>query len=116
MYGTWASATLIIFGYYSISLCRKPQIYNAWAVLGLEILGVIFWLVSFSLCAEWTAAFNHDWYFGNDKTFGGWKAPFNPDDLKFDVYKRDVVERSTAHWKASIGLMGTAAGLGALEL
>lgn len=116
-----ASATLIIFGYYAISLCRKPEFYNAWVVLGLEIFGVIFWLVSFALCAEWTATFNHRTYFGTgastdyDSTnFGFWNAPFTPEDIGLE--SRDIVTGAPAKWKTGVALMGTAAGLGALEL
>jgi hypothetical protein len=111
-----ASATLIIFGYYSVSLCKKPELYNAWAILGLEIFGVIFWLVSFALCADWTATFNHDIYLGSGtKTnYGFWNAPFTPEDIGLE--SRDLAKRATNKWKASIGLMGTAAGLGAVEL
>ena len=102
--------------YYSVSLMKKPNLYNAWAVLGLEILGVIFWLVSFALCAEWTHAYNHDIYTGNGRTtnYGFWNPPFTPEDIGLE--SRDLAKRATNKWKASIGLMGTAAGLGALEL
>lgn len=111
-----ASATLVILGYYSVSLCRKPKLYNAWAVLGLEIFGVIFWLVSFALCAEWTAAFNHDvyWSLGKTTNYGFWNAPFRPEDIGLE--SRGLSKRATNPWRASVGLMGTAAGLGALEL
>lgn len=118
-----ASATLIIFAYYAVSLCSKPELYNAWAVLGLEIFGVIFWLVSFALCADWTAGFNHRRYWSTASTstsdsprYVPWIAPFKPEDFDLDLGRRDIVTRSPEKWKAGVALMGTAAGLGALEL
>ena len=121
-----AAATLLIFAYYTLSLCRFPHLYSPWAVLGLEIFGVIFWLTSFALCAEWTATFNHSWWTHGSKSatsYGFWNAPFRPEDIGLASrslpFIGGLMKRAAAGenmWKASVGLMGAAAGLGAVQL
>ncbi|KPI44744.1 uncharacterized protein AB675_8671 [Cyphellophora attinorum] len=116
-----ASATLLVFAYYTLSLCRWPHFYSAWAVLGLEIFGVIFWLTSFALCAEWTATFNHSWWTHGSSTatnYGFWNAPFRPEDIGLQSRGIPVIKRALASekkWKSAVALMGTAAGLGAVQ-
>ncbi|KIW13014.1 hypothetical protein PV08_08201 [Exophiala spinifera] len=107
-----ASASLIIFVYYFIALSRQPNLYNRWAVLGLEIFGVIFWLTSFALMAQWTSVYN-GWWYGNGNSYGFWDAPYRPEDVGFA--KRTVVKRSVNKYHAGVALAGTAAGLGAVE-
>jgi hypothetical protein len=110
-----ASATLIIFAYYFVALSRKPQYYNRWAVLALEIFGVIFWLVSFALCAEWTAVYNDGyWWNGGHTSYGFWNAPFSPKDIGLQSGR--LRRRGANKYRAGVGLAGTAAGLGAVEL
>jgi hypothetical protein len=46
-----ALATMIIT-VYIIAAERSPVIYNYWAILGLDIFAIIFWIVSFSLLAS----------------------------------------------------------------
>jgi hypothetical protein len=119
---TQASATLLVFAYYTLSLCRWPHLYSAWAVLGLEIFGVIFWLTSFALCAEWTATFNHSWWTHGSSTatnYGFWNAPFRPEDIGLQSRGIPAIKRALSNekqWKAAVALMGTAAGLGAVQL
>ncbi|KAL6251099.1 hypothetical protein RBB50_001307 [Rhinocladiella similis] len=107
-----ASASLIIFVYYFIALSRQPSLYNRWAVLGLEIFGVIFWLTSFALMAQWTSVYN-GWWYGNGNSYGFWDAPYHPEDLGFA--KRTIARRSVNKYHAGVALAGTAAGLGAVE-
>ena len=103
-----------MFAYYSITLCSKPEWYNLWAILALEVLGVIFWLTSFALCAEWTSAFNHvqDWRDGEYED-GFWNAPFAPEDIGL---RSASFKKATSRSRACVGLMGAASGLGALQL
>jgi len=48
--------TLILRGYYIISSSCAPRAYNYWAVLSLESLAVLFWLITFALLADIVAA------------------------------------------------------------
>jgi hypothetical protein len=103
-----------------LALDRKIVPYDKWAVLGLEIFGVIFWAVSFSLCAEWTAAFNWSFYFGGgnyDSTntkYGFWNADFDPSDI--GLVSRGLTKRSSSKWTGGVACAGVASGLGAIEL
>jgi hypothetical protein len=104
---------LIIFAYYFVALSRKPMLYNRWAVLGLEIFGLVFWAVSFSLCAAWTAGANW-WNWGDDTQYAFWNAPFDPEDI--GLIGRSLVKRSSNKWRAGVACGGVTAGLGAVEL
>ena len=91
------------------------MLYNRWAVLGLELFGLIFWAVSFSLGAEWTSAANNDYFFkGGDTRYGFWNAPFNPEDI--GLIGRSLAKRSSSKWRGGVACGGVAAGLGAVEL
>ncbi|KAL7620872.1 hypothetical protein AAE478_009870 [Parahypoxylon ruwenzoriense] len=51
-------ATLITSIYCLVAHCGPPKAFNYWAILGLDIFLVIFWLISFAiLAAQVTAAF-----------------------------------------------------------
>lgn len=108
-----ASASLLVFVYYFVALSRQPGLYNRWAVLGLEIFGVAFWLVSFLLLAHWTSVYNAYW-FGENGSYGWWNAPYAPDEIGFR--KRSILKRSTNKYHTGVVLAGTAAGLGGVEL
>ena len=52
-----AVCTLIIVVYNLVATMAVPAMYNYWAILGLDIFGVVFWLVSFALLASEVAAY-----------------------------------------------------------
>jgi len=52
-----AVCTLIIVVYNLVAAIAVPAMYNYWAILGLDIFGVVFWLVSFALLASEVAAY-----------------------------------------------------------
>lgn len=80
--------------------------------MGLEIFGVIFWLVTFVLLAHWTSVYNGFWY-GENNAYGFWNAPFAPADV--GIRSRSIVKRGTNKYHAGVALAGTAAGLGGVE-
>lgn len=102
-----------------MALSRKPALYNRWVVLGLEIFGVFFWLVSFALLANWTRRFNgfNRWY-GDGDSYGFWNAPYSPEDVGFTKRAPRFGPKKGGHSNRHVGvaLAGTAAGLGGLEL
>lgn len=106
-----SSATLLIFVYYYVCLSYKPRLYNRWVILGLEIFGVIFWVVAFSLLAEWTAFYNaNNWWLSYyDDTYGNWDYPYTYEKSRHSG-------RMGGKYRAAIALAGTASGLGAVEL
>ncbi|KIM92933.1 hypothetical protein OIDMADRAFT_62057 [Oidiodendron maius Zn] len=53
-----AIATIIITVYIIVSSTATPVAYNYWAILGLDIFAVIFWIVAFALLASEVAPFN----------------------------------------------------------
>jgi len=76
---------------------------------------VVFWLVSFSLLANFTSWYNgSDYWYGAGDSYGFWKAPYSPEDVGFS--KRARVGKSHSKYHAGVALAGTAAGLGAVEL
>ena len=77
-----SSASLLVFVYYFLALSRQPALYNRWTVLGLEIFGVVFWLVSFLLLAHWTSVYNAYWLGENDG-YDWWNTSIAPDDIGF---------------------------------
>lgn len=109
----------MIFGYYIVALSHKPELYNRWVVLGFEIFGVFFWLVSFALLANFTSRFNgrNRWY-GDGDSYGFWNAPYTPEDVGFDKRAPRFGPKNGGLSKMHVGiaLAGTAAGLGAVEL
>ncbi|KIV88965.1 hypothetical protein PV10_08589 [Exophiala mesophila] len=106
-----SSATLLIFVYYYVCLSYKPRLYNRWVILGLEIFGVVFWIVAFALLADWTAFYNaNNWWLNyyDDNYDYSWEYPYTNDKSRHSG-------RLGGKYRAAIGLAGTAAGLGAVE-
>jgi hypothetical protein len=48
---------MIIVVYNLVATMAVPAMYNYWAVLGLDIFAIIFWIISFSLLASEVAAY-----------------------------------------------------------
>ena len=78
---------------------------------------MIFWAVSFSLCAEWTALARGDWVgLHGDTRYGFWNAPFNPEDIGL-IARSPIKKRSlSSEYHGGVACGGIAAGLGAVEL
>lgn len=92
-----AIVTLIICIYYIVAEFGAPAIYNYWAVLGLDIFLVLFWLISFALLAAQIAPY---------------MAGYTSCDYYGDCYS---VTLSDAE-KTYAGALAAAAGIGGLEL
>lgn len=99
----------MIGGYHRLALRYKPVLYNCWAVLSLEAFGVIFWLASFILLAEWTALFNNSVYWG--QTY----LAYLPYNITHDAKRALVLDTSPGEYHAGVILAGIATGLGGLE-
>jgi hypothetical protein len=52
-----ALATIIITVYIIVSTAAAPVAYNYWAILGLDIFAVVFWIIAFPLLASEVASF-----------------------------------------------------------
>jgi len=95
-------ATMIIVGYILASEMLVTGLYNYWAILGLDIFAMIFWLISFALLASEVAAFSIiDYCYG------------------YYCYKKrdfsDLSKRATTNPHTYRNAMAAASGLGALE-
>jgi len=102
-----ALATMIIAVYNIVSSTGLKVAYNYWAILGLDIFAIVFWIISFSYEA-WTTAAATDWY--ESVYTCTW----------YDGYcykKRDLplVSRATTNVYTYRNSMAAAAGLGGLE-
>jgi hypothetical protein len=104
-----AIATMIIT-VYVIAAERAPMIYNYWAILGLDIFAIVFWVISFSLLASEVAS----WVIYTDN-FGC------TTDIFGDVvcYKKRSLGLSKRFWTTSPyryrDSMAAASALGGLE-
>lgn len=86
-----------------------PIIYNYWAILGLDILGVIFWLVSFALLASEVATYKSDLDSFNSCIYEVDGVCFYKRSLP-SLQKRDTTIEDYYH------ALAATAGLGAVEL
>ena len=100
-----SSATIIVFAYYFVALSRNPALYNRWAVLSLEAVGTLLWLVSLALLSGWTAHHRG----GPPSGYGFWHAPFRPSAVGLQSHPQNK------NRKTGIAFAGTAAGLSGLE-
>jgi hypothetical protein len=99
---------MIIVVYYLVATIAMPIIYNYWAVLGVDIFAVIFWLISFALLASEVAAYQIVYDTGCSYTFDGY------------CYKKRglnlLPKRATTNAATYRNALAAASGLGGLEL
>lgn len=89
-----------------MAFSRKPFLYNRWAIIALESVGTLLWLVSLALLARWTSFYHRIGQGG----YGFWHAPFPPQAIGLQNHPKSASRR------AGIALAGTAAGLSGVEL
>jgi len=106
-----AIATLITVVYILVAELSAPAAYNYWAILGLDIFCIIFWIISMSIMAWEVAATS--WYI-NDSSSGS--TCYYDYTLLEDVCykKRDLTKRYTTYYTYR-NVMAAAAGLAGLE-
>jgi membrane protein implicated in regulation of membrane protease activity len=98
--GHQAIATIIITIYVAVAELAVPAIYNYWAIMGLDIFGVIFWLSSFITMAVEASNF----------------GTFNFYDYYFVKRYATLVKRDTTNAHTYKNVMAATAAMGALEL
>jgi hypothetical protein len=86
--------------------------YNYWAILGLDIFAIVFWLISFALLASEVAAYRIVTYTANDCYYSYAGVCY---------YKRSraletLAKRATTNVYTYRNAMAAASGLGGLEL
>ena len=98
---------MIIAIYVIVAETGAPVMYNYWAILGLDIFAIIFWITSFSLLASEVAAY-HIVTYTNHCTYYYYG---------YCVKKRSLEERAaTTNVYTYRNAMAAASGLGGLEL
>jgi hypothetical protein len=107
-----AIATLIITIYIIVAETGAPVIYNYWAILGLDIFAIVFWIISFSLLASEVAAYQIVTYTADDCYYSYAGVCY---------YKRsraleNLTKRATTNVYTYRNAMAAASGLGGLEL
>jgi hypothetical protein len=95
-----ALATIIALIYVLVATHSQPIIYQYWAILGLEIFCLIFWLISFALLASEVA----------------FAAAYDCGGSYFDAYGDYIVVTCSSTTLGIIGLFGVCAGVGGIEL
>jgi len=101
-----ALATIIISIYVIVAETGAPVMYNYWAILGLDIFAIVFWITSFSLLASEVAAYQIVTYSNDDCTYYYYG---------YCVKKRNLEERATTNVYTYRNSMAAASGLGGLE-
>ncbi|KAM3067842.1 hypothetical protein ACMFMG_011326 [Clarireedia jacksonii] len=106
-------ATIIITVYFLLATLTFPSLYNYWAILGLDILAVIFWVVSFPLLGSEIASYS-DYYTGYSSSYDC-LSEYN--GYCYYKHKRglDIVKRATTTLYTYRNAMIAAAALGGLE-
>ncbi|PQE13557.1 Integral membrane protein [Rutstroemia sp. NJR-2017a BVV2] len=108
-------ATIIIVVYYLLATLSFPSLYNYWAILGLDILAVIFWVVSFPLLASEIA--NYTEYYSYTDYYSGYDCSYSYDGYCYYKQKRglEIAKRATTTFYTYRNAMIAAAALGGLE-
>lgn len=97
---------MIIAVYYFVASTGLPAAYNYWAIIGLDIFAIIFWLISFAVTAAQVSAYS--WYYST-----GYSCTYY---YGYCVKKRELAPRATTNIYTYRNAMAAAAGLGGLEL
>lgn len=98
---------MIITIYYIVSTMALKSAYNYWAILGLDIFAIVFWLISFALLASEVAAFL--WGYG-------YSSSTSTCYYGYCYKKRDIAARATTDLYTYRNSLAAASGLGGLEL
>jgi len=117
-----AIATIIITLYIILATMVWPVMYNYWAILGLDVFAIIFWLVSFALLAsevnqvKSTFSYYYDPYSSSSSSYSGSNCATYY-GYTYCVKKRDVgvLTKRSDVLKTYYSAMAAAAGLGGLE-
>jgi hypothetical protein len=98
---------MIISVYVIVASTAAPVMYNYWAILGLDIFAIVFWIISFSLLGSEVAAYQIVNYSSDDCIYSYAGVCY---------YKRSLAARSTTNVYTYRNAMAAASGLGGLEL
>jgi hypothetical protein len=99
---------MIITVYILAASIAFPIAYNYWAILGLDIFAIIFWLISFALLASEVAGYSVVTYYDNYCTY-----------VNGYCYKKRAIgleKRASTSPYTYRNAMAAASGLGGLEL
>lgn len=109
---------MIITVYYMVSVTALPAAYNYWAILGLDVFAIIFWIISMSLLAWEVAAFSWAYGYGyGSSSSGSGDTCYTAYGYSYCYKKRDVLDkRATTDVYTYRNALAAAAGLGGLEL
>jgi hypothetical protein len=94
-----------------VASIAAPVLYNYWAVLGLDIFAIVFWLISFSLLASEVAAYQIVTYSTDSCAYYYDGYCYKKRDLNF-LPKRYATTNVVTYRNS----MAAASGLGGLEL
>lgn len=105
-----AIATIIITVYVLLATFIWPIIYNYWAILGLDIFAIVFWLSSFALLASEVADNPLSYY---DDTSDS--CYYYDGVCYYRKQRRALGKRATTNVKTYRNSLAAASGLGGLE-
>jgi len=99
---------MIITIYIIVAETGAPIIYNYWAILGLDIFAIVFWIISFSLLASEVAAYQIVTYHDD--------CLYSYAGVCYYKRSRALETRATTNVYTYRNAMAAASGLGGLEL
>jgi hypothetical protein len=102
---------MIITVYIIVAQTGAPIIYNYWAILGLDIFAIVFWIISFSLLGSEVASYQIVTYSSNDCIYSYAGVCY----FKRSRALEHLTKRSTDIYTYR-NAMAAASGLGGLEL
>lgn len=99
---------MIITVYYIVAVTALPTFYNYWAILGLDVFAIIFWIISFSILA-WEVA-EYGWEVTYTYSYCAYGYCYKKRDTPF------LEKRATTNVYTYRNALAAASGLGGLEL
>lgn len=106
-----AISTMIITIYIIVAQTGAPIIYNYWAILGLDIFAIVFWIISFSLLASEVAGYSIVTYSSSDCIYSSAGVCY----YKRSQALKNLEKRETTNVYTYRNAMAAASGLGGLE-
>ncbi|KAH8592999.1 hypothetical protein B0O99DRAFT_226179 [Bisporella sp. PMI_857] len=100
-----ATLVIVVYNLLTTFIPACKAAYNYWAVLGLEIFGVIFWLSSMAALAATRATFKYPTQINGCVNYGSGGI----------CYKRSVIQKRDVATNAYLAMMSATAGLSAIE-
>ena len=93
--------------YYVVTINVYSVFFNYWAVIGLDIFALVFWLISFALLASEAAAWTITTHFGDNCAYS---------NTAYCYRKRALAQKRSTDYRTYRNAMAAGAALGGFEM